>query len=98
MILTQNKAILLFEALEEYCKKHLIHLSHYKSVRLNKIAKIIIHRYNTVILLDTKGNKYLCNNAKYLKKWAYGDSLKNAGSPFKFYMCDESYRKSLKDK
>lgn len=97
MILTKEKALLLFIKLEDYCKKNKVSLSHNKSMRLIELAKIVMRRYGSIVLLDNK-TKFLCNNAKYLKKWTFGESLKNAGSYFKLENCGEISRKYFKKK
>lgn len=98
MKLTKEKALLLFQKLEEYCKRNKIELSPHKSIRLHRIAKIIMQRYGSVIIVNDNGNKYLCNNAKYLKKWAMGESLGNAGSPLKLTICGEIHKKYIKNR
>ena len=76
MILTRKKAAELLFALAAYYKRNNIEISHNKSIRTIELAKEVIKRYTYVVLID-KGGKYLCNNPKYLKKWAMFESLKN---------------------
>ena len=81
MVLTRNKAIKLLNALEAYCKSKKIFLSKNKSIRYIHLAKIIFVRYKSVILIS--GNtKFICNNPKYLKKWAMHESLKGISPLF----------------
>jgi len=51
-------------------------MTHNKSMMFNELALDVMRRYTYVILLDESG-KYLCNNPKYLKKWAMFESLRN---------------------
>lgn len=75
MILTRKKATKLLEALEKYCKEKKIFISKNKSIRLIKLSKIIIDRYKSVVLVQGK-TKFICNDAKYLKKWALHESIR----------------------
>lgn len=75
MTLTKEKAIELLNKLDSYCKDNGIKINASKSVRLIYLAKEIINRYHSVIL-EENGTRYLCNNPKYLKKWARLESLK----------------------
>lgn len=75
MVLTRNKAIELLNALDVYCKRKKISLPRNKSMRYIRLAKIIFARYKSVALIN-ENTKFLCNNPKYLKKWAMHESLK----------------------
>lgn len=75
MTLTKERAIELLNKLDSYCKDKGIKISPNKSVRLIWCAKEIINRYHSVVL-EENGVRYLCNNPKYLKKWAGLESLK----------------------
>lgn len=76
MILTRKKAAELLFALAKFYKKNKIPITHNKSMKFNELALDVMRRYTYVILLDESG-KYLCNNPKYLKKWAMFESLRN---------------------
>lgn len=76
MILTRKKAAELLFALAAYHKRNNMKISQDKSLRTIELAGKVIERYTYVILVD-KGSKYLCNNPKYLKKWAMLESLHN---------------------
>lgn len=93
MTLTKEKACLLLTKLEKYCVGKGIIKGKNKSMRLLDTAKIIMRRYGSVVLVEGNGTKYLCNNAKYLKKWALGESLKNTGSSLKLSLCGEIAKK-----
>lgn len=97
MVLTKEKSALLFEKLEEFCKENKVNMPRNKSIRLNELAKAVIQRYGSVVLMDDKG-KRLCNNAKYLKKWTFRESLKSAGSYLKLSNCGEISKKHFKKK
>lgn len=76
MILTRKKAAELLFALAAYYKQNNIKITHNKSMKFIELAKDVIERYTYVLLIDRNG-KYLCNNPKYLKKWAMFESLRN---------------------
>lgn len=80
MILTRKKAAELLFALAAYYKRNNIQITHNKSMKFIELAKTVMLRYGYVLLVENKGKsieKYLCNNPKYLKKWAMFESLKN---------------------
>ena len=78
MILTRAKAISLFQKLNDYCKEnHLKVKSKSCSSTYIGLARIIMQRYNFVILVNDNHDKFLCHNPKYLKKWALQQSLKH---------------------
>lgn len=81
MTLTKEKAMELLDKLDSYCKDKGIKINSNKSVRFIWYAEKIINRYHSVILVEN-GTRYLCNNPKYLKKWARQESLKKV-SPLK---------------
>lgn len=91
MILTRNKAMDLLHALEAYCKNKHIKMPKNKSSRYIALAKLVMNRYNNIVLVE--GNdKYLCNCSKYLKKWTFLESLRKV-SPMEFYNCDSLARR-----
>lgn len=84
MILTRNKAFELLHALDIYCKSNKIPMPKNKSLRYIQLAKIVFNRYKSVALIQ--GNtKILCNNPKYLKKWAMEESLNNVKPLYYYY-------------
>lgn len=98
MVLNKEKAILLLEKLEEHCVlKGIIKIPKSKVMRDYETVEIILRRYGCVVLEDDNGDRYLCNNPKYLKKWTLGESLSKAGRPLKLSLCGEM-NKTLKKK
>lgn len=81
MILTRKKAAELLFALAAYYKRNNIQITHNKSMKFIELAKVVMQRYDYVLLVEFHREKsiekYLCNNPKYLKKWAMFESLKN---------------------
>lgn len=75
MILDLTKAKELLQALDAYCRYNHIKLPKGQSVRYIALAKIVMDRYHSIVIAS-EGCKYLCNNPKYLKKFALGESLK----------------------
>lgn len=81
MIMDRTKAIRLLHMLDTYCKQEGIYkgkgmkFSHNRSMRLIWLAKQVMDRYHGVVL-EEEGVRYLCNNPKYLKKWAMLESLR----------------------
>ena len=73
LILDKAKAALLLHSLDLYCcrdsKKSKKKLARGRATRYKEYANKIIARYGAVILVDGS-DKYLCNNPKYLRKWA----------------------------
>lgn len=87
MVLNKEKAALLLDKLADYCEDHHIDLLPNKSLRYLELADMVIHRYGTVVLVEDNGDKYLCNNARYFKKWALKESMGKTGSPLKLSNC-----------
>lgn len=99
MKLTKEKAVLLLQKLMEFCVwKGIIKIPKSQSLRYYEAAGIIMRRYGSIVLVDSDNTKYLCNNVKYFKKWALGESLHNAGSPLKLSLCGEFNKKLKKEK
>lgn len=67
---------MLLNKLYAYCVKNNIALSKDKEKMCLVLANIVIERYKYVILIDGK-TKLLCNNPKYLKKWALFRNIKS---------------------
>lgn len=76
MILTRDKATRLLCCLEEFCKGKGITLPRNKDERYIKLAKMVMQRYGSVVLVDDVC-KTLCNNPKALKRWVMLNSTKN---------------------
>lgn len=74
--LTKIKAWMLLTKLEACCTKNNIALPKNKEKRYLVLSNIIFERYNYIILIDGK-TKLLCNNPKYLKKWALSRNIKS---------------------
>lgn len=74
--LTRTKASMLLNKLYAcYVKNNIVLPKDKEKIRL-VLANIVIERYKYVILID--GNtKLLCNNPKYLKKWALFRNIKS---------------------
>lgn len=83
MILDRNKAFKLLKALDTYCGERYIKLSKGNI----SLAKMIINRYHSVVLLGDDGTMYLCNNPRHLKKYAMQESLRKT-NPFITPNCD----------
>lgn len=74
--LTRTKASMLLNKLYACCVKNNISLPKDKEKMHLVLANIVFERYKYVILID--GNtKLLCNNPKYLKKWALFRNIKS---------------------
>ena len=74
--LTKIKAWMLLMKLHSCCVKNNIALPKNKEKRYLVLSNIIFERYKYVILIDGK-TKLLCNNPKYLKKWALSRNIKS---------------------
>ncbi len=82
MILTRDRAISLFEKLNDYCKKNHLKIKSKSCGNYMGLAKIVMQRYDFVILVNDNHDKFICYNPKYLKKWTLKESLKHI-SPLK---------------
>ncbi len=87
MTLDRQKARLLLEKLEWFCMYKGIGLPKDKSLRQIELARMVMQRYGTVVLLDDNGSKFLCNNHKYLKRWAYRQAASKAGGSYRMACC-----------
>lgn len=74
--LTRTKAWMLLMKLHSCCVKNNIALPKDEEKLYLVLANIILKRYKYVILIDGK-TKLLCNNPKYLKKWALFRNIKS---------------------
>lgn len=87
MILDRKKAATLLDRLESHCKGKGIELPKNKSMRYIELAKAVIKRFHSVVLVEDNGTKYSCNNPKYLKRWALEQKITKAGSPYRMVNC-----------
>lgn len=87
MTLDKEKAALLLEKLEQFCNSRNIGLPKDKSLRYIRLARIVMQRYGAVVLIDDDSTKFLCNNYKYLKRWAFRQTADKAGSPYRTVCC-----------
>ena len=92
MTLDKEKAVLLLEKLEHFCINKGIGLPRDKSLRYIKLARMIMNRYGAVVLIDDDSTKFLCNNYKYLKRWAFRQTADKAGSPYRTACCGKYAR------
>lgn len=76
MILTRIKAALLLQKLDNFCKENNLKVATKGNGKYIGLAKIVMRRYKYVILV-TKHTKFICNNPKFLKKWALKESVKH---------------------
>lgn len=87
MILSKEKAALLLEKLWHFCQCKGIGLPKDASLRDIELARMVLRRYGTVVLMDDDGTKFLCNNPKYLKRWAHKQTTLKVGSPYRMASC-----------
>lgn len=96
MILDKSKAMWLFVQLLAFCEEHGISMPKGNSLRYYYVARIVMERYDTVVLIDNDGTKYLCNNYKYLKRWTFCQSTAKAGDPYRMVNCGRIAKKEKK--
>lgn len=96
MILDKTKAFTLLMRLLAFCKSHSISLPKGESLKYYSVARIVTRRYGTVVLVDNDDTRYLCNNYKYLKRWALGQSTGKAGEPYRMVNCGRIAKKEKK--
>ena len=96
MILDKTKAFTLLMRLLTFCKDHSISMPKGDSLKYYNVARIVMRRYGTVVLIDSDGTKYLCNNYKYLKRWSLGQSTDKAGNPYRMVNCGKIAKKEKK--
>ncbi len=87
MTLDRQKARLLLEKLGYFCMYKGIGLPKDDSLRQIELARMVIQRYGAVVLMDDDGSKFLCNNHKYLKRWACRQVANRAGSSYRMACC-----------
>lgn len=87
MVLTKEKAALLLEKLWYFCQYKGIGLPKDASLRDIELARMVLQRYDAVVLVDDDDTKYLCNNPKYLKRWACRQTTLKAGNPYRMACC-----------
>ena len=87
MTLNKENAASLLEKLEYFCKYKGIELPKSKSLSYIELAGMVIRRYGSIVLVEDNGTKYLCNNPKYLKRWALGQQANKAGSAYRMGNC-----------